>query len=62
VTWPVPSGLAKVWAVAAGWVGGTAGLAADLQGGVLTTGYLAGTKGHGCIILSLEQLEVLHHL
>lgn len=50
---PVPSGLG-VWASAAGWVGGTAGLTADLQGGVLTLGYLAGAEGHGCIILGLE--------
>lgn len=55
---PVPSGLG-VWASAAGWVGGAAGLTADLQGRVLTLGYLAGAESHGCVILGLEELDVL---
>lgn len=58
---PVPSGLG-VGAVAADWVGRAARLTADLQGRVLTLGYLAGTEGHGCIILGLEQLDVLQSL
>lgn len=47
-------------ALAADWVGGTFGLAADLQGRVLTPGHLARAKLHGCIKLGLEQLELLH--
>lgn len=43
-----------VWAVAAGWVGSAARLTADLQGRVLTLGYLAGAEGHSCIVLGLE--------
>lgn len=51
-----------VWAVAADWVGSAARLTADLKGRVLTLGYLAGAEGHSCIILGLEQLNVLQSL
>lgn len=37
-------------------------LTADLQGRVLTLGYLAGAEGHSCIVLGLEQLDVLQSL
>ena len=55
------SGL-ELGAVAAGRPGGAAGLAADLQGGVLTPRHLAGSEGHGSIKLGLEQLKLLHCL
>lgn len=55
---PVTSGL-ELWAAAAGWVGRAARLTADLQGRVLTLGDLARAEGHSCIILGLEQLDVL---
>lgn len=48
--------------MAAGRPGGAAGLAADLQGGVLAPRHLAGPKGHGSIKLGLEQLKLLHCL
>lgn len=51
-----------VWAVAADWVGSAARLTADLKGRVLTLGYLTGAEGHSCIILGLEQLNVLQSL
>lgn len=43
-------------------MGSAAWLTADLQGRVLTLGYLAGAEGHSCIILGLEQLEVFQSL
>lgn len=48
--------------MAADWVGSAARLTADLKGRVLTLGYLAGAEGHSCIILGLEQLNVLQSL
>lgn len=45
--------------MAAEWVGSAAWLTADLKGRVLTLGYLAGAEGHSCIVLGLEQLNVL---
>lgn len=48
--------------MAAEWVGSAAWLTADLKGRVLTLGYLAGAEGHSCIILSLEQLNVLQSM
>lgn len=48
--------------MAADWVGRAARLTADLKGRILTLGYLAGAEGHSCIILSLEQLNVLQSL
>lgn len=43
-------------------VGNAAWLTADLQGRVLTLGSLAGAEGHSCVILGLEQLDVLQSL
>lgn len=48
--------------MAAGRPGGAAGLTADLQGGILAPGHLAGPKGHGSIKLGLEQLKLLQCL
>lgn len=58
---PVLSGLGAR-AVAADRVGSAARLTADLQGRVLAFGYLAGAKGHGCIVLGLEELDVFQSL
>lgn len=58
---PIPSGLGAR-AVAADRVGSAAWLTADLQGRILTLGYLAGAEGHSCIILGLEQLDVFQSL
>lgn len=56
-----PSGR-ELWAVAAGWPGAAARLAAHLQGRVRAQGHLAGAEGHACIKLGLEQLQLLHRL
>lgn len=50
------------WAVAAGGPGAAAGVAAHLQGRVLTPGHLTGAEGHASIKLGLEQLKLFQRL